>query len=339
MRKYSLLLLLLPALGFAQSLEYKILRDDPKNIKNMTIHLDPFYADAWSTNTTLGFGIRADAMFLKRLSANVFFRKAYLDMNARTHADQSLPKPSKALSKMTYFEPSVALHIIDKVKSKKVKVVLSSSTTSSGRYQTTTTKYIMVPGSVRKIRGVRGGMFFINSAVDMEQGESIKGWVAKNGNEEVLFGEFGKQVHGSAIYNGYTMMRQVAVYGGITLKSITNLKAEVEGYRKSRGNYNFLDFYLDVMFAPIVSYKDIKFQDGTEFSLKNNNLNRTGWRAGWLWKNSAQTFMSYGFEFGQRPGHTGDDKGFLNTRSFLNLFMGISIPYNLKLLGGKSKNP
>jgi hypothetical protein len=326
------ILLTVSYVSYSQQLSYKVLKDEPDKIKNFTLHLDPFYADAWSTNTTLGFGVRADAMIMKRLSANVFFRKAYLDMNARSHADGSLPKPKNGFSKMTYFEPAVSFHIIDKLKKRSVKVVLSSSTSYSGNYKTTSTKYIMVPGTVRKIRGVRGGLFFVNTAIDMDQGEAIKTWTAKNGNETVTFGEFGTRVHGSAIYNGYSQMRQVALFGGLTFKSITNLQTEVEGYSKTRGNYNFYDFYVDVMYAPILSYQDVKFADGTNFSLSNSSNNRTGWRAGVLWKNASHTFLSYGFEFGQRPGYAGSDKGFLNSRSFLNMVMGISIPYNLKFI-------
>ncbi len=318
--------------GFSQQLSYKILKDEPDKIKNFTLHIDPFYADAWSTNTTLGFGLRADAMIAKRLSANVFFRKAYLDMNARSHADGSLVQPKKGFSKLTYFEPAVSFHLIDKVKKKSVKVILSSSTSYSGNYKTTTSKYIMVPGSVRKIRGVRGGLFFVNTAIDMDQGEAIGTWEAKNGNETVKFGTYGDRVHGSAIYNGYTQMRQATVFGGITLKSITNLQTEVEGYSKTRGNYNFYDFYFDMMFAPVISYQDVKMADGTVFNVSNNSNKRTGWRTGMLWKNSSKAFLSYGFEFGQRPGYAGSDKGILNSRSFLNLFMGISIPHNLKFL-------
>jgi hypothetical protein len=51
-----------------------------------------------------------------------------------------------------------------------------------------------------------------------------------------------------------------------------------------------------------------------------------------LWKNANRAYLSYGFEFGQRPGYEGNDKGFLNSRSFLNLVMGVSIPYDLKIL-------
>ena len=329
---FTALILSFTYVSFSQQLSYKILKDEPDKVKNFTLHLDPFYTDAWSTNTTLGFGIRADAMFLKRFSANFTFRKAYLDMNARSHADGSLPQPKNGFSKMTYLEPSLAFHLIDKIKKRNVKVVLSSSTSYSGNYQTTHTKYIMVPGSVRKIRGVRGGLFFLNSALDLDQGDAIKTWTATNGDEKVSFGDFGTRVHGSAVYNGYSQMRQLAIFGGLTFKSITNLQTEVEGYSKTRGNYNFSEFYIDYMFAPVVSYQDVKFADGTNFKLSNSTTKRTGWRAGLLWKNASKTFLSYGFEFGQRPGYAGNDKGFLNSRSFLNLVMGISIPYNLKII-------
>jgi hypothetical protein len=326
------LLLLLSFVSFSQKLSYKVIKDEPNKIKKFTVHLDPFFVDAWSTNSTLGFGARADLMFLKRFSGNLTFRKAYLDMNARTHADASLAKPKNGFSKMTYIEPSVAFHLRDRLKKRDVKVVLSSNTTYSGNYQTTHTKYIMVPGTVRRITAARGGLFFVNTAIDMDEGDAIKTWTATNGNEKVSFGDFGTTIHGSSVYNGYTQMRQVTLFGGLSFKSITNLKAEVEGYSKPRGNYNFYDFYVDYMFAPVLNFQDVKFADGTKFTLSNSTTKRTGWRVGMLWKNANRAYLSYGFEFGQRPGYEGNDKGFLNSRSFLNLVMGVSIPYDLKIL-------
>lgn len=328
----SLLLALWSTMAFSQKMRYEILKDEPDKIKNATFHIDPFYADAWMTNITLGFGLRADLMLKKRISGNLFFRRAYADINARSHADADLAHPKRGFKKLTYFEPVINYHVIDKLKKKSVKVVISSSTSYSGNYKTTTTKYIMVPGTVRKIRGVRGGFYFLNSAIDMSEGKSISTWEAKKDTSIVKFGSYAKDVHGSPIYNGYTQMNQIAVFGGITFKSITNLQTKIEGYRKTRGNYGFYDFYFDLMFAPIMSYQDIKFKDGSIYSLKNNSNVRTGWRTGILWKLVNKPYMSYGFELGQRPGFTGEDKGILNTRFFMNLFMGISIPYNLKFL-------
>ncbi|MCC6720874.1 MAG: hypothetical protein IT243_01625 [Bacteroidia bacterium] len=328
----TLLLAFSGTLAFSQRLSYEIKHDEPDKIKNTTFHIDPFYSEFWGTNTTIGFGLRADVMLKKRFSGNITFRKAYLDMNVRSHADKNLPYPKNGFSKYTYIEPSVCFHLIDKLKKKSVKVVISSSTSYSGSYKTTTTKYIMVPGTVRSIVGVRGGLYFLNSAVDMGEAESIKTWEAKNGNEVVKFGSYSDDIHGSPIYNGYTQMRQVAVFGGLSIKSIRNLKVKIEGYRKTRGNYSFYDFYFDLMFAPVLSYQDLKFADGTTFNIKNNSNVRTGWRTGVLFKFVNKPYMSYGFEFGQRPGFNGSKKGLLGSRTILNLVMGISIPSNLKFI-------
>ncbi|NUM32585.1 MAG: hypothetical protein HUU47_09725 [Bacteroidetes bacterium] len=333
MKKFITLLLLFSSIiANSQRLKYTILKDEPDKIKNATFHIDPFYADAWSTNTTLGWGLRADLMLKKRISANVFFKKAYLDMNARSHFDKDLVTPKRGFKKLTYFEPVVSYHLIDKLKKKSVKVVISSSTSYSGSYKTTTTKYIMVPGTVRKIRGVRGGFYFLNSAIDMNEGDAISSWVAKKDSSIIKFGGYDNKVHGSPIYNGYTQMNQIAFFGGITFKSITNLQTKIEGYRKTRGNYSFYDFYFDLMFAPVLSYQDIKFKDGSVYNLKNNSNKRTGWRTGLLFKFVNKPYMSYGFELGQRPGFVGNKKGILNPRTFLNITMGISIPYNLKFI-------
>jgi hypothetical protein len=41
--------------SFSQKLSYKVIKDEPDKIKKFTVHLDPFFVDAWSTNSTLGF--------------------------------------------------------------------------------------------------------------------------------------------------------------------------------------------------------------------------------------------------------------------------------------------
>ncbi|MCB9252932.1 MAG: hypothetical protein H6605_10725 [Flavobacteriales bacterium] len=316
--------------SFSQTHSYKILKDDPSNPKRFTIHLDPFYAEAWGTNITLGYGVRGDVLLTKRLSLNGAFRKAYLDMNARSHFDGSLAVPKNDFNKLTYMEASGSLHLIDKIKKKPLKVVLSSSTTYSGNYKYTHTKYIMVPGSVRRITGIHGGVSFLNTAIDFDEGDAISTWKATQGNETVTFGDYGKTVHGSSVYNGYSQMRTATLFGGLTLKSITNLATKVEGYSKTKGNFSYVDFFADVMFAPVLSYQDVKFKDGTTFKLENNSNKRTGWRIGMSWKNPTKTYLSYSFEFGQRPGYEGEKKGVLNNRTYLNLVMGWSIPFNLK---------
>jgi hypothetical protein len=194
--------------------DYKTIVDDPRAIKNLTIHLDPFYCEVWTTNPTLGFGLRGE-YHLGRLASFAFdFRTPYpgTDGQGRIHYDQDLPYPNlepggkRGLARFTYTEFGAELHVFDWTKSKSLKVVLASST--SGR--TTTTTYIMVPGTKRKVLAARGGFSTIQTAFDVKDTHtSIKGY---HGKDTLSFGSYQDTKGGSSVYTGYSNMTMVIIH-------------------------------------------------------------------------------------------------------------------------------
>ncbi|HQQ93142.1 MAG TPA: hypothetical protein PLQ93_01200 [Bacteroidia bacterium] len=320
----------------AQDVSYTVKNDDPYDIRNLCISLDPFYADAWGTNANLGFGARADLYLWKLMSVSADFRRAYLDMNAREHVDGSLPKPLEELKKQLYLEAGAQLTFFERSKERDLKVVLSSSSSSSGRYTTTHTRYIMVPGTLRKVKQLRAGLISSRTAIDIQDaGEDPDNtFSAKQVGDTASFkfGPYGKSVDGSPIYGGYTMMNLYMVYGGISAKRITNLILDTDYGRK--GNEFIYDFYLDVLYAPIIKFKNVYTVGGKEWEVSSSDVKNLGWRFGVSARRSVRSFMSYRMELGSRPGFVGG-QGVLATNLYLMITFGWSIPIKIKALNPK----
>ena len=314
----------------AQSESYKTLEDDPSNIKNLTIHLDPFYADGWLTNITLGFGVRADYHLGKRATFLFDFRTPYpgTDTEGRMHADGALPYPSptgetRGLARFSYTELGAEFHLMDWTKSKGLRVVLSAY--STGRSTITTS--ITVPGTKRKVVAVRGGFTTMRSAFDVQDTKgTVKGFHDK---DTITFGSFLDTKGGSPVYGGYSNMTMVILHAGISIKSITNLLVSTSNYG-NKGNRLYTDLYFDLLLAPVISLSDVLTANGTTYELRASSFTRTGYRFGYTWKNSMKSFLSYKAEIGTRP-------GFPANNSFINLIMGWTIPLNIKLKTTKSE--
>lgn len=333
--KKKLLALLVSAnamVAVSQEVKYKVVVDDPEKLPLLYLHLDPFYADTWGTDITMGWGLRGDVRLGKFMTVNGEFRKAYLDSKVDPY-DQDLVTAKNGLKKHTYFEGVASIHLVDKSSPASLKIVLSSSSYSSGNYTYTTTKYIMVPGTKRKVFAVRGGLGVISTPIEFEDGKkddatpiAFYGINVNNDQDSIKFGEYGSTVHGSSVYNGSTMMFQQIIAGGLSFKSITNLKVSTDWSKRGvRYNSMFTDFYFDVLINPVLSYKDVVAKDGTVFKISNDDQKRLGWRIGYSFARSAKTSLTYKFEFTSRPGFKGE-KGFLSPNNSLLLTIGIGIP-------------
>ncbi|MGV3630462.1 MAG: hypothetical protein ACO1O6_04625 [Bacteroidota bacterium] len=319
---------------WAQNVSYKVTTDDPYGIKPAAVSIDPFYADTWGTNITLGFGVRADAMLIKRFGVNVDYRRAYLDINARSHADGSLPTPAKELKKMQVLELGGSFSLIDRDKSKSLKVVLSQTSYTSGNTKYTNTKYIMVPGTVRRIFQVRGGISSVRTAFDVQdgmgEGRSFTATL-KDDTTSFTFGDFGNSVDGSATYGAYSMMNLIVLHGGISFKSITNLLVQTDDYGQ-KGNVGYYDAYVDALLAPGIIFSDVQTVGGKTWELSSSEMKRIGWRFGLTFRSSSKSFLTYKFECGSRPGFRGE-KSMIGPNSFLLISMGWSIPFRAGFLG------
>ena len=136
--------------------------------------------------------------------------------------------------------------------------------------------------------------------------------------------------------SGGTMMRSMIFYGGLSGQSIANFKVLTDKYGMKYVT-PWTSFYADFMFAPVLNFADvIANKTNAEYKVENTNIKRTGWRIGYVLRNTKGTSWSVAFNLGARPGMVGEG-GFLSSRAFFDMNLGISMPYNLSFKSKKQE--
>lgn len=327
--------------AIAQNVRYKIKRDNPEDVKNLIIHLDPLFADVYFTDLAMGFAARADWMMNRVLDVSMEWRRPYFDMNWMDVQEFKLPSeagqgmtnkpymPKNGFSQYTYLEPTVRLHFRDKIKESTHRLVLSQSSYTSGNTRTTNTQFINVPGKSRKIASLQGAVCWMDMPVLYD------GFLNGNAADFQLEPKNGGDAITAQADFGGTMMRTMTFIGGLSFQRIDNLKALTDKYgvKYSTG---WTNFYFDVMYAPIVNFADVVDDQGNEYDVTNSKVNRLGWRVGYALKNTKGTALSMKINMGNRPGFEGDSP-ILGPRFFMDFNFGIAIASKVKLLPTKKK--
>lgn len=325
---YSILILaasLSMSLVKAQSVTWSVVRDDPFDIKNFSAAIDPLFIDVNGHNGyAFGWGLRAEHMMGKRLLAN-------FDM--RTGFGTNLYRKSNDNTRNYYsLEAGLGLVFVNRMKVKKVPIILSQTT--SGNTRTTTSIRGGVPAKCRLIVALRGGFNQYTNTLDYSKmtdslltfnGETYK--KAKEGN--VFKDTTGKTVTDLSQVGGIAI---TSFYGGLQFRSIRNLLLDVDGYGY-RGNIIYSDFYIDVLFAPVVAIKDFKNPDGTRYDVKYSETTHLGWRFGWFIRKPKEQGFSFKLEVGSRPGFKApkDANVPVNMRNmYCMMTFGLYIPLKLK---------
>ncbi len=321
--------------SLSQTISYKVKEDDPYNVKPIQIDLVPFYADAWGVNITIGWQAEARVDIGKRLSVMAGFRKAYLDINGRTHAGLDLPNSAKdgVLPKLSRMEACALFNFIDKNKSTYLPVVLSSSSYSSGGYTYTNSKSISVPAHVRKIVSLKGGMYNMRTAIAFNDIKNkLYGVNTADKTDTLKIGEYGTSKGGSSIYNGYSVLNTFVLSAGISFKSITNLSVYADGYGR-RSNKKLSWFYIDYLFAPAILVSDVYLKDGSRYDMHIDAKKYSGWKIGWFFADPNPKILGFNFktEMGSRPGIKGKTLG----AAFIDFTCGFTIGFKSKLLEAK----
>ncbi|MES2681533.1 MAG: hypothetical protein V4635_16680 [Bacteroidota bacterium] len=278
----------------AQSISYTYEHDDPFDIKNFSATIDPFFIDVNGHNGySFGWGARAEFMAGKRLLVN-------FDM--RTGFGTNLYRKSNENTR-NYFnmEGGLGLVLVNRMKRKNVPIILSQTTSGN----TKTTVYIKggVPANCRFLFALRGGFLQYTNSLNYEKiADSLLTFndityrEAKTGN-----------VFKDTISDLGTDIAQVggiyipAVYAGLQFRRIRNLLIDVSGWGY-RGNMMYSDFYVDVLFAPLIGIKDFKNPDGTTYKVKHQETTNLGWRLGWFLRKPKDQGFSFKLEIGSRPG-------------------------------------
>lgn len=308
-------LLIFSAAGFAQSVGYKVLENEPGK-RNLIVFLNPFYINTYASDINLGYELQATYMLANKLTAQAVFRKAYLDENAT-----SIFAP-KGLTKAYEFEAGGIFNFSSKVKDVSNKVILMSI--STGRY--TYSESIRVRADARRTAGFRGGMVGFHN--NYKIGNDITAAFAKDDIKA-------KDDHGKLVYVrdsvGFETVtytgNSIGLYGGIDLRTIRDILIDADGYGE-KSNRTTNNFYLDAFFTPAVVYA-IKPNSGqaylakADINISENSRKYFGWRFGWHYIINKSFGFNAKMELGQQPGRP--------VKSFyFNLGFGFNIGFKAK---------
>ncbi|RYD82109.1 MAG: hypothetical protein EOP53_04585 [Sphingobacteriales bacterium] len=295
----------------AQMVSYSVVQNDPHDLKKLEVYFSPFYAEIFSPSITLGYGIGANYQLNNKIDLMLFFNKPYAvgtDEAYRTNkvfipTHNNLETP---MHKTYFLEAGGALELSDNDKQKNVKIVLSSSSSYS--------RYIMVPGTVRKINKLRGGVFNYNSIISTDllgddfklQAKDEKGGTVTFTTYDLLQPDGSETFPYDGLLDWAVNMNVTSFYAGLSRESITKMIVKPEDYRKNKSKQFNSNFYADVMFAPLITMGDIKFHgktydvtNGDENSFRKNNF---GWRVGYEFNFLNKVAYGAKMELGVRPG-------------------------------------
>ncbi len=331
MKKIIYLLLTLVTLNVtllkAQSVSYTYVRNDPYNYKNFSLAIDPLFIDVNGHNGyAYGWGVRAEHMLGRRLLAN---------FDVRTGFGTNLYRKSNNNTR-NYFnmEGGLGLIFFNKVRTRNVPIILSQSSSTSGNVRTTTTIRIRggVPAKCWLIVALRGGLQQYTNSLDYKNlPDTLLTFNGKNYKDSKNDKTFKDTIKNTSVdqVGGIAL---TSIYGGIQFRNIRDLLIDVDGWGY-RSNIRYSDFYVDVLFAPIVGIKDFSNPNGTKYDVKYEKVSHFGWRAGWFIRQPKEQGFSVKFEFGSRPGFKtpGNTNIPVNIRNmYCMLTYGLYIPLKLK---------
>lgn len=320
----------------AQRVSYKVATDAPDAYKRTMLYLDLFTVDTY-LEPALGSAAKLETVIGDRIMPWAQVKFAWTDA-ASTHAVTGYPMVDGGQKKQLSTDVGAALFLINKEANRKIKVVLSSHSFGGYRH----TKYLMVPGTVKKMFGVEGGLNFMRKALRFEdQSHQFFRYQSMDGSQNLPIegvGSSGTPQPAGLAYAPQSMTNVMSIAAGIHYRRVTNLTIQTDEYG-TRSNRSTGDLYANVLVAPVVSIANVIDPAGVEWKLvaQDGGKKNLGWRLGYTHHNSVKVGFSYNFEVGQRPGPVmGDD--FLNNGTYISLGMGLSIGSNKYLKLGNNKD-
>jgi len=276
----------------AKTLTFEQLYDTPYDINKLFIHIMPMYGEVFSTNTTIGWGLKAHYYHKNVADFEATIRGPYSksfdltkDAATKNSTVDNGPVP------FAYYELLGTYHIKDSEQDTETKFVLYSNRYKGDKWAATVPLHTIIPTKVRKIYGARfGGMAYKTSVyynkIMEEQGVSLV-------SDEGLDLSADESVYGN--------MSAMGFYLGGSLALIKNVAVQPDKIYGTLVNDLIFTTFFDISFAPSITVDDI-YNDGVRYSATTIKTNVLGFRAGFEGKFNRKFAWSYGGELGVRPG-------------------------------------
>jgi hypothetical protein len=276
----------------AKTLTYEELYDTPYDINKLFIHLQPMYGELFTTNTTVGWGIKAQYYLKNVADFEAHIRAPYgrsFDLT-RDAAFKNSTVDNEARS-YVYYEVLGTYHIKDEEQDTETKFILYSKRYKGDKWAATVPLHTVIPTKMRRIYGARfGGMSYTTSvnytSIMKKQGVTL---IADEG------GEIG------ADESVYGNMSALGFYIGGSMTLIKNVAVQPDKIYGTLVNDLIFTTFFDINFAPMITVDDI-YDEGMRYSSEPILKNVLGFRAGMEGKFNRKFSWAYGGEIGYRPG-------------------------------------
>jgi hypothetical protein len=243
----------------SQTVNYKILEDNPY-YSNLQINLLPFYVDdAGHNNLSLGYAFQANLTVKILLTLNFYLERPYttgMDWGYHFATVGIFASPTvNQIVHFTHLELGGTYHFKESIKVKGRRVTLKSH--SDGKYTYTTS--INVPASILAVTGLRAGIYSYKTALPSRQYGTVVGDLGGKG----VISSDGTHFGGAANLNASgvkedpffdtessTNMRVLGIYAGISTTHTRRVIIDAEEYGR-RGNEVSSNFYADLIIAPV----------------------------------------------------------------------------------------
>lgn len=224
-----------------QTVDYEITEDDPTRLAKLLVTLDYLYVNFGMSNidgSSVDFGVNGTYRLSDKLEVSGLVHLPMFSFN----------KPAPF-----YTEAGGVLYFKEDIKKREVKVLLAydfgSVLTSTGIYEYTSERYIMVPDrQVLRKFGVRGGLYLRKNS-----------WENEDSNT--------------------TAVVQAGAYGGVQWFSAVNVRLNVNG-RPARTEGGFM-MYADLMLLP-TSFASQALEDA--YKDVEGSILPFGVRGGWMFR-------------------------------------------------------
>ncbi len=276
----------------AKTLTYEELYDTPYDINKLFIHIQPMYGEYFTTNTTVGWGIKAQYYMKNVASFEAHVRAPYgkpFDL-VRDAAIKNSTVDNEARA-FSYFEVLGTYHIKDEEFDTETKFILYSKRYKGDKWGATVPLHTIIPTKGRRIIGARFGGMGYRSAVDYNR-------IMDKQRVTLISDEGGEIGSDESVYGN---MSALGFFIGGSLTLIKNVAVQPDKIYGTLVNDLIFTTFFDINFTPVVTVDDI-YNDGDRFSAEPIQKNVLGFRAGVEGKFNRKISWAYSGEVGYRPG-------------------------------------
>lgn len=276
----------------AKTLTYEELYDTPYDINKLFIHLQPMYGEYFTTNTTVGWGIKAQ-YYMKNVADFEAHVRAPYGKSFDLVRDAALKNSTvdNEARPFSYFEVLGTYHIKDEELDSETKFILYSKRYKGDKWGATVPLHTIIPTKGRRIIGARFGGMGYNSSVDYNR-------IMDKQGVTIISDEGGEIGDDESVYGNVSAL---GFFIGGSLTLIKNVAVQPDKIYGTLVNDLIFTTFFDINFTPVVTVDDI-YNDGVRFSSAPIQKSVLGFRAGIEGKFNRKISWAYSGEIGYRPG-------------------------------------